>query len=250
MRASSNGRAFYRAAAFARQRANVRMGDMRLLAIDSSTDWISVAAGDAHAQALFEEPASNAHSERVMPLVRQALAAAGWRLRELDAIAFGAGPGAFTGVRIACAVAQGLALGVGIPVLPVGTLEAMAEETRRRHGEARVLAALDARMQEVYFAAYAHDDDGWHAVTAPDVARPDVVAVPQGNWAAAGDGFVRYPALAARLGIARVHGRRAAIRARDRVARGAARRGGRSHGRARRAAGLRASSRRADTRRA
>ena len=157
------------------------MGDMRLLAIDSSTDWISVAAGDAHAQALFEEPASNAHSERVMPLVRQALAAAGWRLRELDAIAFGAGPGAFTGVRIACAVAQGLALGVGIPVLPVGTLEAMAEETRRRHGEARVLAALDARMQEVYFAAYAHDDDGWHAVTAPDVARPDVVAVPQGT---------------------------------------------------------------------
>ncbi|HEV8500287.1 MAG TPA: tRNA (adenosine(37)-N6)-threonylcarbamoyltransferase complex dimerization subunit type 1 TsaB [Casimicrobiaceae bacterium] len=177
---------------------------MRLLAIDSSTDWISVAAGDANAQALFEEPASNAHSERVMPLVRQALAAAGWRLRELDAIAFGAGPGAFTGVRIACAVAQGLALGVDVPVLPVGTLEAMAEETWRRHGEARVLAALDARMQEVYFAAYAHENDGWDEVTAPEVAQPDGVAVPQADWAAAGDGFVRYPALAARLCIARV----------------------------------------------
>jgi tRNA threonylcarbamoyladenosine biosynthesis protein TsaB len=182
------------------------MGDMRLLAIDSSTDWISVAAGDAQAQAVFEEPASNAHSERVMPLVRQALAAAGWHLRDLDAIAFGAGPGAFTGVRIACAVAQGLALGTGIPLLPVGTLEAMAEEARRRHGESRVLAALDARMQEVYFAAYAFERDGWQAVTAPDVGRPDGVAMPRGDWAAAGDGFVRYPALAARLGIARVHG--------------------------------------------
>lgn len=179
---------------------------MKLLAIDSSTDWISVAAGDAQARALFEEPASNAHSERVMPLVRQALAQAGWHLRELDAIAFGAGPGAFTGVRIACAVAQGLALGAGIPVLPVGTLEAIADEARRLHGADQVLAALDARMREVYFAAYVREHDGWREVTAPAVASPDAVAVPRAQWVAAGDGFVRYPALAARLGIVRVEG--------------------------------------------
>src|SRR5579864_7147715 len=137
-----------------RERERRKMRRMKLLALESSTDWISVAAGDGESWHVRDELASNAHSERVMPLVREVLADAGWGLRELDAVAFGAGPGAFTGVRIACGIAQGLALGAGLPVVPVGTLEALAEEAWRVHGHARVLAVLDARMREVYVGAY------------------------------------------------------------------------------------------------
>lgn len=181
------------------------MRRMKLLALDSSTDWLSVAAGDGHAWSSRDEPSSNAHSERVMPLIREVLADAGWRLRDLDAIAFGAGPGAFTGVRIACGIAQGLALGSGLPVVPVGTLEALAEETWRVHGSERVLAVLDARMREVYVAAYRRDADGWRCEQAPAVLKPDAVVAPDGAWDAAGDGFAQYPALAARLGLVRMH---------------------------------------------
>ncbi len=178
---------------------------MKVLALDSSTDWLSVAAGDGHALWSHEEPASNAHSERVMPLVREVLADAGWRLRDLDAIAFGAGPGAFTGVRMACGIAQGLALGTGLPVVPVGTLEALAEDAWRIHGSDRVLAVLDARMREVYVGAYRRDADGWHCERAPAVLKPDDVVVPEGAWTGAGDGFARYPALAGRLALVHVH---------------------------------------------
>jgi tRNA threonylcarbamoyladenosine biosynthesis protein TsaB len=180
---------------------------VKLLAIDTSTDWISVAATDGGStrDILLEAPASNAHSEHVMPLVDRALGGAGWRLADLDAIAFGAGPGAFTGVRIACAVAQGLALGAGIALVAIGTLEAIAESARRQLGGGRVVAALDARMQEVYVAAYAREGDAWREVVAPLVARPDDVDVPRDAWLGAGDGFARYPALAQRVGASRVH---------------------------------------------
>jgi tRNA threonylcarbamoyladenosine biosynthesis protein TsaB len=178
---------------------------MKLLALDSSTEWLSVAAGDGHAWSSRDEPASNAHSERVMPLVGEVLADAGWRLRDLDAIAFGAGPGAFTGVRIACGIAQGLALGSGLPVVPAGTLEALAEEAWRQHGSERVLAVLDARMREVYVGAYRRDGDRWQCAQAPAVLKPDAVVAPDGAWVGAGDGFAQYPELAARLGLAHVH---------------------------------------------
>lgn len=178
---------------------------MKLLALDSSTDWVSVAAGDGVAWQQRDEPASNAHSERVMPLVREVLAAAGWQLRDLDAVAFGAGPGAFTGVRIACGVAQGLGLGARLPLVPIGTLEALAEEAWHVHGCERVLAVLDARMREVYVAAYRRSSDGWHCEQPPAVCKPADVTVPQGAWAGAGDGFAQYPALAARLDLANVH---------------------------------------------
>jgi tRNA threonylcarbamoyladenosine biosynthesis protein TsaB len=137
--------------------------------------------------------------------VREVLADAGWRLRDLDAIAFGAGPGAFTGVRIACGIAQGLALGAGLPLVPVGTLEALAEDCWRLHGSERVLAVLDARMREVYVAAYWRDGAHWDCVQAPAVCKPDDVVVPPGAWTGAGDGFAQYPMLASRLGLANVH---------------------------------------------
>ena len=180
------------------------MHGMKLLAFDSSTAWISVAVGEGTAWHLRDEPGSNAHSERVMPLIREALADAGWRLRDLDAIAFGAGPGAFTGVRIACGVAQGLALGASLPVVPICTLEALAEASWLANGSERVLAMLDARMREVYIAAYRREGSRWTVEMQPDVVKPADVSAPPGAWSGAGDGFAQYPEVATRLSLLRV----------------------------------------------
>jgi tRNA threonylcarbamoyladenosine biosynthesis protein TsaB len=174
---------------------------MRVLAIDCSTGWLAVALGDDAGCRERREHARQSHSQRVLPLVRQLLSEAGWSLADLGGVAFGAGPGSFTGVRIACGVAQGLALGVSLPVVPVGTLEAMAEDAHARHGEPRVAACLDARMREVYVAAYVRERGAWHEAQAPSVQKPESVTLPAGGWFGAGEGFAAYPALAGRLGI-------------------------------------------------
>lgn len=172
---------------------------MRILAIDCSTDWLSVAIADGSSCVERSEAAGQAHSRRALPLIDALLAQSGTKLADLHGIAFGAGPGSFTGVRIACGVAQGLALGASLPVVPVATLEAMAEQAWRAHGEERVLACLDARMQEVYAAAYARSAQGWREVAPPAVRKPDDVEAPPGAWFGAGEGFAAYPALAQRL---------------------------------------------------
>jgi len=179
---------------------------MRVLAIDCSTEWLSVAAGDASETIERREHAGQSHSQRVLPLVDELLAGRGWRLHELDGIAFGAGPGSFTGVRIACGVAQGLALGASLRVVPVATLEALAHSARRLHGVAasRVLACLDARMREIYVAAYEHDGDRWRVAKAPDVLEPDELMPLAGTWFGAGEGYAAYPELAARLRLAAI----------------------------------------------
>lgn len=172
---------------------------MRLLALESSTDWLSVAVGDGVDWHACHERAGQSHSERVLPLVDTVLAEAGWQLASLDGIAFGAGPGSFTGVRIACGVAQGLALGAALPLVPVSTLSVLAQEAWRAHGVTRVFACLDARMREVYVACLERAAALWRVVREPSVQRPDDVAVPQGAWFGAGDGLRVYPDLAARL---------------------------------------------------
>ncbi len=177
---------------------------MKILALDSSTVWLSVAVCDGSRVAAREERAGNANSERVLPLVDAVLAASGLRLADLDAIAFGAGPGAFTGVRIACGVAQGLALGRGCPVLAVSTLEALAQEAWRVHGAQRVLACLDARMREVYVAAYERTGAHWREARPPAVLQPSAVAVPGAGWFGAGDGYAAYPSLVAATQLAEV----------------------------------------------
>jgi len=127
------------------------------------------------------------------------LAQSGWTLRDLDGVAFGAGPGTFTGVRLACGIAQGLAFGADLPVASVPTLEGLAQTAWRRDPSAiRIFACMDARMREVYVAAYERDGDGWHATLAPTVVRPADVRLPDGDWQGVGDGFALYPELAGR----------------------------------------------------
>ena len=130
---------------------------MNVLAFDTSTEALSIAVGrwQGGVLRLWEHagPGGAQASATLVPQAMALLGQAGIALRGLDAIAFGAGPGSFTGLRTACAVAQGLAFGAGVPVLPVDTLLAVAEEARHQHGCTQVLATLDARMDEVYVAA-------------------------------------------------------------------------------------------------
>src|SRR5678816_202833 len=120
---------------------------MRFAALDTSTEWCSVALWRDGEIAGIERRAGNRHSELALPMLKNLLKETDLTVEELDAVAFGAGPGSFTGLRIACGIAQGLAFPRGIPVLGVSTLEALAEES----GAARVLACIDARMREVYY---------------------------------------------------------------------------------------------------
>jgi tRNA threonylcarbamoyladenosine biosynthesis protein TsaB len=177
---------------------------MKLLAFDTSTQWLTVACGDGASWHAHGELAGQAHSERLVPLIDAMLAAAGWTLDDLDGIAFGAGPGSFTGVRIACGVAQGLSLGAAVPLLPVSTLEALAQQAWRTHGATRVAACLDARMREVYVAAYQRGDAGWIERRAPAVMKPDEVPPLDAGeqWFGTGDGFATYAELGARLNLA------------------------------------------------
>jgi tRNA threonylcarbamoyladenosine biosynthesis protein TsaB len=166
---------------------------MRILAIECSTEWLAVALADGGDCRERRERAGQTHSERVLPMVDALLAEADWTLNALDGIAFGAGPGSFTGVRIACGVAQGLALGAGLRVVGVATLEAIAQEARRVHGATHVFACADARMREVYVAAYGRDGDRWREIVAPAVVAPADVEVPAGRWFGAGDGLEAHP---------------------------------------------------------
>ena len=169
---------------------------MRVLAIDCSTEALSVAAGDAVDITQRHGRAGQSHSELALAWIDEVLATRAWRVRDLDGIAFGAGPGTFTGIRIACGVAQGLALVADVPVVAVPTLEAIAQRAYRLNGATRVLACLDARMREVYVGAYELAVDRWIAKMTPTVLKPGELEAPQGAWHGAGGGFAAYPQLA------------------------------------------------------
>ena len=165
-----------------------------ILAIETSSELASCAllAGDT----VIARATSGVrtHSQSILPMVQELLREAGIRLADCDAIAFGAGPGSFTGVRTACGVAQGLAFGAGLQVVPMVTLAAMAEACRARTGAGEVLTVLDARMNEVYWAQYRHDGAGWIEVVAPALCAPDAVQpVASEGLAACGNGFAVYP---------------------------------------------------------
>jgi tRNA threonylcarbamoyladenosine biosynthesis protein TsaB len=143
----------------------------RLLAFDTSTDLTSIALCDGDSVRVGESAGGAQASARLIPELLALLASAGWRIAELDAIAFGRGPGAFTGLRTAASVAQGLAFGSAKPVLPVDSLLLVAEDARLQRTEPErpfeLWVAMDARMEESYAAAYRWNDGAWQVVQAP-----------------------------------------------------------------------------------
>ncbi|WP_045267625.1 tRNA (adenosine(37)-N6)-threonylcarbamoyltransferase complex dimerization subunit type 1 TsaB, partial [Comamonas aquatica] len=153
---------------------------MNLLAFDTSTDTLFIAL--QRGTALWQHQAAGGanSSATLLPSIQQGLQALDLQFADLDAIVFGRGPGSFTGLRTACAIAQGLALGAGKPLLPVDTLLAVAEEAREQHGLADVMAVLDARMSEVYHAGYRWADGLWHATHALGLCAPEALQVPEG----------------------------------------------------------------------
>lgn len=165
---------------------------MKILALDTSTEFCSLALWQDGAVVVRETLAGQRHSELVLPMLDELLAAAGLTLTQLDGIAFGAGPGSFTGLRIACGVAQGLALGANLPVLGIGTLEALVQ-TQATTKDSKVIAALDARMGEIYHAAYTRSAEGWEAVCEPTLCLPQQAPqLPGDGWVACGSGFDKY----------------------------------------------------------
>ncbi len=162
---------------------------MKLLAFDTSTEFLSLALSLDGELSVREMLAGQKHSSLILPLLRELLDEAGVELQDLDGIVFGHGPGSFTGLRIACGVAQGLAFGANLPVLGMGTLLALAEQANHP----KVIACLDARMGEVYHAAYEHTGDDWQEIHAPGLYHPSAVPVVTGdNWCGIGSGWDSY----------------------------------------------------------
>ena len=147
------------------------------MALDTATEACSVALFIGDSVYERQEIAPRRHAELILPMVDGVLTEAGHGLNDLDAIAFGRGPGAFTGVRIAAGVTQGLALGAGLPVIPISSLATLAQGASDK--STVLLAAIDARMGEVYWAAYELAEDGAvQLVSAEQVTPPDAVDVP------------------------------------------------------------------------
>jgi len=158
---------------------------MKLLAFETATEACSVALwidGDVRER---YEVAPRRHAELALPWAEALLAEAGIARSQLDAIAVGRGPGAFTGVRLAIAIAQGIALALDREIVGVSTLAALAMQGQ---GE-RILAAIDARMGEVYLGAFERRIDGMHLLGNELVARPDSASIPDGTWTCVGTGF-------------------------------------------------------------
>jgi len=171
---------------------------LKLLAIDTSTEACSAALlldGDVHQR---HELAPRRHAELILPMAADLLLEAKLELRDLDGLAYGRGPGAFTGVRIATSIIQGLALATDLPVAPVSSLAAVARQMWRRHRAEWVLVAMDARMGEVYGGAYRCIDSG--RVVGLDeerVCRPQALDWPPAGgqrWMGAGSGWANHAA--------------------------------------------------------
>lgn len=168
---------------------------LKILAVDTATEACSAAllVGE-QVYARYEE-APRDHTRKILPMVQSLLDEAGITLADLDAIAFGRGPGSFTGVRIGIGVAQGLALGAEKPLIAVSTLAAMAQGAWRRDGARRVFTAIDARMNEVYFGRFEEQSGLMVPVQEECVIDPQRLAAElalEGEWHAIGTGFATY----------------------------------------------------------
>ena len=176
---------------------------MNVLALETATEACSAAVSRGSHLVLRHEVLERGHAARILSMVDEVLREAGLRLSDLDAIAFGRGPGAFTGVRLAASVCQGLAYGAHKPIVAVSTLQAMAHEALERHPQAtHVQVCNDARMKEVYFGSFTRGAEGLvvpagpERVGPPQSAAPELGAERMGLWVAVGRGLAAYPALA------------------------------------------------------
>lgn len=167
---------------------------MKLLAIETAAEACSAALFIDGEISLRYEVQPRKHSELIMPMLDDLLHEAGLKPTQLDGLAFGCGPGSFTGVRIAAGVAQGVAFGADIPVVRVSTLSALAQGHYRQSGYSRVLPAFDARMQEIYWGCYQLQESGLMGALFPDeISAADQVTQPQGDgWHGVGSGWGSY----------------------------------------------------------
>ena len=162
---------------------------LKLLALDTSTEYCSAALwldGDVRFDGCH---AGQRHSQLILPMIDALLQRSGVKLDDLDALAYGEGPGSFTGLRIACGIVQGLAMAIDRPVVGVGTLAAIAQASNASHA----VCCLDARMHEVYAAAYRRDAQAWQTVFEPGLYSPDdLPPLPVAQWIGCGSGFAAY----------------------------------------------------------
>lgn len=169
----------------------------KILALDTATENCSVALMVGDQIYVRSEVAPRDHTKKVLPMVDEVLKEAGITLSELDALAYGRGPGSFTGVRIGIGIAQGLAFGADLPMIGVSTLQAMAQGCYRKHQVTRVACAIDARMSEVYWGRFGRQEDGsWDAIDQECVVPPAEVAeqtaLDEQVWYTAGTGWEAY----------------------------------------------------------
>lgn len=164
---------------------------VNLLAFDTSTEYLSLALLKGEQTFNYDCNAGQTHSQIILPQIQALLDKANVQLTDMDGIAFGAGPGSFTGVRIAAGVAQGLGFGANLPVVSVCTLLALAQASRAE----KVIACLDARMGEVYHAVYAKVAGEWQCIIEPGLYKPEAVPTVEGtDWVGAGSGWQTYEA--------------------------------------------------------
>lgn len=173
---------------------------MKILAVDAATEACSAALLVGSTLTERFEVIGRGHAGRLLPMADELLRDAGLAPRDLDAVAFGRGPGGFTGLRIAAGIAQGLAAGGGRPVVPVSNLAAVAAGAARTHGRTHILVCMDARMGQVYWAAFDCSEARPRAITQEQLSDPGAVILPAGPpMFGAGHGFAAHPALSARL---------------------------------------------------
>lgn len=173
-----------------------------LLALDTATEACSVALLHDGRVISHYEVIPRLHAQRLLPMIKDLLEQAGVPLAALDALAFGRGPGAFTGVRIAIGVVQGLAFALDRPVLPVSNLAVLAQRALREQGAQQVAAAIDARMDEVYWGCYRAQQGEMRLLGSEAVLAPERAGLPRdaaGDWFGAGTGWGAY---AARIPVA------------------------------------------------
>ncbi|AKO45654.1 tRNA (adenosine(37)-N6)-threonylcarbamoyltransferase complex dimerization subunit type 1 TsaB [[Haemophilus] ducreyi] len=167
-----------------------------ILALDTATEACSVALLHNGNRTTLDELSPRSHTQRILPMVDELLSQANISIKQVDVLAFGRGPGSFTGVRVGVSVAQGLALGANLPVVAISNLLAMAQAAYQQLRANNVIALIDARMNEVYFAQYQRIGEHWHTIVEEQVCSPETAIAQMqinDNSVVVGTGWAAYP---------------------------------------------------------